>query len=226
LAEYKSNLLEIVAYIHSLPTASSQPPVVILVTNPPVSPLWGERAMERYGMPESDRSLETAGEYAGACVEAGQEAGVPVVNLWAAMQQKRPHDWPALLSDGLHLNPEGNALVAELLLETIEREYRNFRVDPCQHSGNYSNSGSRSALPVQVPFVSTPFSRHCQRHVNATSTPLQRHVRAHGTIGWTIVGPSSQGMYGASCSPRVAARHTSIVGKAISPPWWRKGGMV
>ena len=54
----------------------------------------------------------------------GKELGLPVVDLWHGFQEKRQDDWGvALLNDGLHLTPEGNALVADMVVETIATSF-------------------------------------------------------------------------------------------------------
>ncbi|GMQ10102.1 hypothetical protein CsSME_00053239 [Camellia sinensis var. sinensis] len=88
--------------------------LVVLITPPPIDEegrftysrsLYGERAME---LPE--RTNEMTGVYAKQCVELAEELGLPSINLWLKMQETE--GWQKkFLSDGLHLTPEGNAVV-------------------------------------------------------------------------------------------------------------------
>ncbi|CAL5362009.1 unnamed protein product [Camellia sinensis] len=67
--------------------------------------LYGKKAME---LPE--RTNEVTGVYAKQCVELAKELCLPFINLWSKMQETE--GWQKkFLSDGLHLTPEGNAVV-------------------------------------------------------------------------------------------------------------------
>jgi len=64
-----------------------------------------------------DRTNETAATYAKVCMEAGNECGVDVIDVWTPMQQ----DIASYLIDGLHLSAKGNILVFELLMQYIDK---------------------------------------------------------------------------------------------------------
>lgn len=108
--EYKENLRRIVHHLKEC----SLTMLVVIITPPPVDEegrmayarsLYGEKAME---LPE--RTNEVTGEYAQQCVELAKELGIPSINLWSKMQETE--GWQKkFLSDGLHLTPEGNAVV-------------------------------------------------------------------------------------------------------------------
>lgn len=67
--------------------------------------LYGDKARV---LPE--RTNEMTGVYANKCVELAQELNLPYVDLWSRMQETV--SWQKkFLSDGLHLTPEGNAVV-------------------------------------------------------------------------------------------------------------------
>ncbi|KAI7985213.1 GDSL esterase/lipase [Camellia lanceoleosa] len=108
--EYKENLRKIVHHLKEC----SPDMLVVLITPPPIDEegrfayarsLYGEKAME---LPE--RTNEMTGVYAKQCVELAKELGLPSINLWSKMQETE--GWQKkFLSDGLHLTPEGNAVV-------------------------------------------------------------------------------------------------------------------
>ncbi|KAL6997146.1 hypothetical protein U1Q18_007270 [Sarracenia purpurea var. burkii] len=112
IEEYKENLRRIVRHLKEC----SSTVLVVLITPPPIDEegrieyarsLYGEKAME---VPE--RTNEVTGGYAKQCVELAKELGLPSINLWSKMQETE--DWrKKFLSDGLHLTPEGNAVVHE-----------------------------------------------------------------------------------------------------------------
>ncbi|KAJ4712349.1 GDSL esterase/lipase [Melia azedarach] len=108
--EYGDNLRKMVQHLKEcFPTM-----LIVLITPPPVDEkgrkeyaksMYGEKAME---LPE--RTNEMTGVYARQCIELAKELGVPSVNLWSKMQETE--GWQKkFLSDGLHLTPEGNAVV-------------------------------------------------------------------------------------------------------------------
>ncbi|KAL2344912.1 hypothetical protein Fmac_006197 [Flemingia macrophylla] len=111
LLEYKQNLHSIVSFFKKhWPTIH-----VLLITPPPID----EEARLRYfyavnprGLPE--RTNETTGEYARACIAVAEECGVPVIDLWSKMQQCP--DWRDYLCDGLHLAKSGNRVVFEAVI--------------------------------------------------------------------------------------------------------------
>ncbi|GMY14854.1 GDSL esterase/lipase At5g62930-like [Fagus crenata] len=108
--EYKENLSKTVHHLKEC----SPTMLVVLITPPPVDEagrkeyaqsVYGEKAME---LPE--RTNEVTGLYAKQCLELAKEIGVLSVDLWSKMQETE--GWQRkFLSDGLHLTPEGNALV-------------------------------------------------------------------------------------------------------------------
>ncbi|KAI4336157.1 hypothetical protein L6164_014721 [Bauhinia variegata] len=108
--EYKANLRKIVHHLKECsPTL-----LIVLITPPPVSEegrkahaesLYGEKAMK---LPE--RTNEVTVQYAKACVDVAEETDVCFINVWSKMQETE--GWQKkFLSDGLHLTPEGNAVV-------------------------------------------------------------------------------------------------------------------
>ncbi|KAK1363104.1 GDSL esterase/lipase [Heracleum sosnowskyi] len=110
LEEYKENLRKIVHHIKEC----SNKVLVVLITPPPIDEdgrfkyarsLYGDEAMK---LPE--RTNEVTGLYAKQCIELAEELGLPSINLWSKMQET--DGWQKkFLNDGLHLTPEGNAVV-------------------------------------------------------------------------------------------------------------------
>ena len=96
---------------------------VCLLTAPPASP-----PPQTYGytgqVPE--RTNEVAGQYAAACKAVAAALRVPCLDLWAAFQAHPA--WPAaLVPDGLHPSPEGNALVLKELRALLDASFPHLR---------------------------------------------------------------------------------------------------
>lgn len=110
IEEYKENLRKMVHHIKEC----SNKVLVVLITPPPIDEdgrfkyarsLYGDKAMK---LPE--RTNEVTGLYAKQCIELAEELGLPSINLWSKMQET--DGWQKkFLNDGLHLTPEGNAVV-------------------------------------------------------------------------------------------------------------------
>ncbi|XP_051197977.1 GDSL esterase/lipase At5g62930 [Lolium perenne] len=116
--EYKQNLRTIVNHLKDC----SKSMVILLITPPPIDEDGRERyARSLYGkdarsLPE--RTNEMAGVYASQCIELAKEMDVHCVDIWSKMQTTE--GWQKLyLSDGLHLTPEGNALVHKEVVQTL-----------------------------------------------------------------------------------------------------------
>ncbi|KAH6798053.1 SGNH hydrolase-type esterase superfamily protein [Perilla frutescens var. hirtella] len=134
LEEYKENLRKMVQHIKS----RSPKTLVVLISPPPID-LEGrqEYARSLYGDKASklpDRTIEVAGIYAEQCVALAKELGLPSINLWSKMQET--NGWQKkFLSDGLHLTPEGNAVVFGELVEILDAAgFSDLPYDFPQHS--------------------------------------------------------------------------------------------
>ncbi|CAL1405216.1 unnamed protein product [Linum trigynum] len=120
--EYKENLRKIVKHLKE----SSPAILVVLITPPPVDEpgrkayamsVYGEKAMEH-----PERTNDMAGVYAQHCVDLAKELGVRSINLWSKMQET--DGWQQkYLSDGLHLTPEGNAVVFEEVVKVFSEAW-------------------------------------------------------------------------------------------------------
>ncbi|XP_024022436.1 GDSL esterase/lipase At5g62930 isoform X1 [Morus notabilis] len=122
IEEYKENLRKIVLYLKKCsPTV-----LVVLITPPPVDEegrneyarsLYGEDARK---LPE--RTNEVTGVYAKQCVELAKEMGLRSIDLWSKMQERE--GWQkTFLSDGLHLTPEGNAVVHKEVVRVLSEAW-------------------------------------------------------------------------------------------------------
>ncbi|KAL6174899.1 hypothetical protein ACLB2K_051544 [Fragaria x ananassa] len=122
LEEYKENLRKIVLHLKECsPTI-----LIVLITPPPVDEegrnefarsLYGEDAKK---LPE--RTNEVAGDYAKQCLELAEELGVRFINLWSKLQETE--GWQKkFLSDGLHLTPEGNAVVHQEVVRVFKEAW-------------------------------------------------------------------------------------------------------
>ena len=72
-----------------------------------------------------ERTNAAAGEYAKAVKELGEDLGIPVVDLWSNLQMQPL--WQVYLSDGLHFNSAGNALVYALVQAKINEALPHLR---------------------------------------------------------------------------------------------------
>ncbi|CAH9104381.1 unnamed protein product [Cuscuta europaea] len=110
LKEYKENLKAMVQHLKKC----SPTMVVVLITPPPIDEV-GRKAYARYvygdkAMKSPERTNLVTGEYAKQCLDLAVELGLPSIDLWSKMQETM--GWQKIfLSDGLHLTPEGNAVV-------------------------------------------------------------------------------------------------------------------
>ncbi|KAJ9163756.1 hypothetical protein P3X46_023389 [Hevea brasiliensis] len=116
--EYKENLRKIVQHLKECSPAT----LIVLITPPPIDEegrkqyaisVYGEKATE---LPE--RTNEMAGVYARQCVELAKDLGIRSIDIWSAMQEAE--GWQKkFLSDGLHLTPEGNAVVYQEVIRVF-----------------------------------------------------------------------------------------------------------
>ncbi|THG22020.1 hypothetical protein TEA_000666 [Camellia sinensis var. sinensis] len=123
--EYKENLRKIVHHLKEiyLPWRGLDSPIVAhghegfssFLTTMAASGLGNPscslgHALSSRAMELPERTNEMTGVYAKQCVELAKELGLPSINLWLKMQETE--GWQKkFLSDGLHLTPEGNAVV-------------------------------------------------------------------------------------------------------------------
>ncbi|KAI8464125.1 MAG: SGNH hydrolase-type esterase domain-containing protein [Monoraphidium minutum] len=116
--KYISNLKQIMQSLKGAGVSN-----VMLVTPPPVDD--AKRAASVPGYPP-DRKLDLAKQYAAATVQAGKEAGAPVLN-----SQAPGGAWSGrfLLADGLHLNPEGQKAFYKMLNDFIWSNFESARPD-------------------------------------------------------------------------------------------------
>ncbi|XP_024636213.1 GDSL esterase/lipase At5g62930 [Medicago truncatula] len=118
IQEYKHNLQKMVLRLKSC----SPTMLIVLITPPPVCEegrrayaisLYGNNAREL-----SERTNEVTGQYANTCVEMAKEMGVAYINLWSKMQETE--GWQKkFLWDGLHLTPDGNAVVFQEVIKVF-----------------------------------------------------------------------------------------------------------
>jgi len=111
LEEYERNLASIVESIRD-----RYPACPVLVISPGAV-CNGACTLSVDG--ELEHTNEEAGKYADVAVAAATALGVPVLNLYAAMQSSSSGVEP-LLCDGLHLSALGSQLLFERLIELID----------------------------------------------------------------------------------------------------------
>jgi hypothetical protein len=81
----------------------------------------------------AERTNAAAGRYAAACVAVGNEAGVPVLDLWSLLQSR--DDWRELFVDGLHFNDQGQQAVWAALQQLLDATLPSVRPALCARPG-------------------------------------------------------------------------------------------
>jgi lysophospholipase L1-like esterase len=141
IPKYQDNLKRL---IEKCREKYGQDVAIILVTPPPVQHEQRiEYQKQRYGAMATgklERSMDLSGRYAKAAQEVATESNTVCVNLWSDMQQDP--NWSRFFCDGLHFSEEGNDFVANALLETIDAELPELKVEPCPDTNQYANSAS------------------------------------------------------------------------------------
>lgn len=106
---------------------------IIWVTPPPIDDRV--RAM-------GDRTLANTKVYAEKCRKMASEAGVPVIDAWQELQNVP--DWTTrYLNDGLHLTPEGNRVLYDLIQREINQLGLNVEAVPRQYPDSLLINGAR-----------------------------------------------------------------------------------
>ncbi|KAH8066304.1 hypothetical protein JL722_737 [Aureococcus anophagefferens] len=98
-----------------------------------------------------DRTRASAKRYAFIAKLAAQQGGAAFCDVFEAFDA-RPDGGRALLSDGLHLNEKGEALVFETLLRTVDDHCPRLRLSPCAETMSPANAGSFSQLRHHLPW--------------------------------------------------------------------------
>ncbi|KAJ7098072.1 GDSL Lipase/Acylhydrolase [Mycena belliarum] len=123
LPKFIANLKDMVSLIHSADPETR----VILITPPPVNTHQRTADLSSRVTPLAlDRTFEATRAYAEGVKEAAAASKVSVVDVWTALwtaAEEREEALSEYLSDGLHLRPEGYAVVYEALMKTIEQEH-------------------------------------------------------------------------------------------------------
>lgn len=111
--DFKSNLEQIIE--RSLTRVKGES--VLLMTPPPVD--MTKVPSERYD-PEQTKL------YARAVQTVGKKLGIPVADVWSYFMSRAddfPHGLADLLKDGIHLTPQGNDLVAQIVQDTLRNVF-------------------------------------------------------------------------------------------------------
>ncbi|KAI0637359.1 SGNH hydrolase [Trametes polyzona] len=137
LPRFKENLRRLLWTVRARESPRYAPETrVVLMTPPPVSTGQRGRAQAAKVPPrENDRDFEMTRRYAEAVGEVGREEGVPVVDLWGRLYEAAGREEVRLeefLTDGLHLNEKGYAIVFEELVKAIKGFYPEYHYDNLQ----------------------------------------------------------------------------------------------
>lgn len=108
-AEYKQNLLTSIDIFKAHGVDQ-----ILLLTPPPAA-----------APPRIDRRLDATSEYAELVKQVGRERGLPVADVFSAIQEVPDWKTTAMLQDGLHLGPVGQRVVFDLVRAAIaSAQYR------------------------------------------------------------------------------------------------------
>lgn len=123
LNEYRTNLQSMINRIRRSLGSSAK---IVLITPPPVyEPDLKLRNRQRGKSVELDRINANTKEYADVVVQVGRENDALVVDIFSAYN----HDSKRYLSDGLHLSDVGNEQLFTLLIEKLEKNIPELRLD-------------------------------------------------------------------------------------------------
>lgn len=120
--EYGQNLQTIVQHLQStLKNNNDTFPIILLLTPPPFD---AQAWMSCKEMDTPGRDNRVAKQYGDKVKEVA--AGFPqcsVVDTWTLLQGNAPETMGQYLSDGLHLNEEGNRMVHKGIMDVLARDY-------------------------------------------------------------------------------------------------------
>ncbi|KAI0713412.1 SGNH hydrolase [Earliella scabrosa] len=128
LERFKANLSKFVWHVSSPESPRYSPDTrVIFMTPPPVNAdQWAARQAAKDPPGPRDREFEVTKTYAEAVKEVGTKEGVAVVDLWTTIYDaagRVEKELSKFLTDGLHLNEAGYAIVFEELNKTIAEKH-------------------------------------------------------------------------------------------------------
>ena len=110
LPEYKTNLGSIVDNMRNMLSPSC---AIILISPPPMdAEAWVKHSLN------NNRTLEQSDAYRKACSEVAMEKKTHFVDAWQAIMNSK--DWKECLCDGLHLSGEGNDILYQEVLKSIQ----------------------------------------------------------------------------------------------------------
>jgi len=153
LADYVANLKILVGRVREqYPLVQDN---ILFITPPPVQ--HEQRFVyqkERYGDKATgilERTLENTGLYASACEQLAGELKLPCLNLHKDMQQHQ--NWARFFYDGLHFSAEGHVCVGDAIVDCINDNFPDFKVEADAKTGQWGNSASKcAALTSDGPF--------------------------------------------------------------------------
>eukprot|EP00797_Seminavis_robusta_P017560 Sro261_g101890.1 Isoamyl acetate-hydrolyzing esterase 1 homolog (247) ;mRNA; r:77191-78046 len=121
IEEYAKNLETIIGTIRSAATKDDDKFPIILMTPPPFDPAAWRKCRD---LEEDGRANNVAKSYGEKVLELGKSLGCSVLNVWNLLEgATSPEVYGRYLSDGLHLNEEGNRKVHEGLMELIGKDH-------------------------------------------------------------------------------------------------------
>ncbi|OSC97633.1 SGNH hydrolase [Trametes coccinea BRFM310] len=137
LDRFRANLRKLLWMVRAPESPRYSPDTrIVLMTPPPVNTAQRDRAQRAKSPPkELDRDFETTKRYAEAVGEVGNLESVPVVDLWNKLFDaagRREAGLEEFLTDGLHLNEKGYAIVFDELVKTIKENYPKYHYDNMQ----------------------------------------------------------------------------------------------
>ncbi|TPX55763.1 hypothetical protein PhCBS80983_g05049 [Powellomyces hirtus] len=146
---YKQNLLDMVQTIRKCDAETH----VLLISPPPIHEgLWEKHMIKQGGT--LNRHVERTRLFRDTCLEAGREAGVPVLDMWKVFFQDSAEynadSAKRLLLDGLHFTSKANRLLGKAVLETIAKQFPEMNPETMKWQMPYWKDIDNKALPESL----------------------------------------------------------------------------
>lgn len=136
LEEFQENIRRMVKYFKGMGSRKNEIPVVLLTPPPLDEKGWADFC----GLTGKnvDRTFELTRLYSRAAKAVGEELSLPVIDLHELLEgEAGPEVFKVFFYDGLHFSGQGNTLVAEEILRTINKTFPHLEVEKIAMEGPY-----------------------------------------------------------------------------------------
>ncbi|KAJ3103705.1 hypothetical protein HK100_004158, partial [Physocladia obscura] len=187
---------------------------VIVITPTPVDPIaWGNKCLAKGN--KADRSIAHTRLYRDACITVGEEAkavwgnALVLIDSWEVFLGKgkveyEPEDVAELLSDGLHLAPKGNNLIAAAVLDTIKISWPDLDPDEFIDVTGISDDENDTATPNAKPVFEY-----------ATIIPVRGRKSSQSASSSSLAQSDSNSDSSSTCLPAAKKRKAAATKKPV-----------